>query len=83
MVSAPGTEGSNPLPSTEESVQIPVRAFWGPPVERCLARLYGPILMVNSLFVHLAMSATGEQGQGTERAEHVSDAECMMQPAAD
>jgi len=39
--------------------------------------------MVNSLFVHLAMSETGEQGQGTERAEHVSDAECTMQPAAD
>jgi len=39
--------------------------------------------MVNSLFVHLAMSETGEQGQGTERAEHVSDAEYTMQPAAE
>jgi quercetin dioxygenase-like cupin family protein len=35
------------------------------------------------LFAHLAMSETGEQGQGTDWAEHVSDAEYTMQPAAD
>jgi hypothetical protein len=27
------------------------------------------------LFAHLAMSETGEQGQGTDWAEHVSDAD--------
>jgi hypothetical protein len=31
----------------------------------------------------LAMSENGEQGQGPEWAERVSDAEYMMQPAAD
>jgi quercetin dioxygenase-like cupin family protein len=35
------------------------------------------------LFAHLAMSEAGEQGQGTDWAEHVSDAEYTMQPAAD
>ncbi|HKM69718.1 MAG TPA: PIN domain-containing protein [Stellaceae bacterium] len=35
------------------------------------------------LFVHLAMSQTGEQGQGTDWAEHVSDAEYTMQLAAE
>jgi hypothetical protein len=29
------------------------------------------------------MSETGELGQGTEWAEHVSDAEYTMQPSAD
>jgi quercetin dioxygenase-like cupin family protein len=35
------------------------------------------------LFAHLAMSENGEQGQGTDWAEHVSDTEYTMQPAAD
>ena len=35
------------------------------------------------LFAHLAMAETGEQGQGTDWAEHVSDAEYTMQLAAE
>jgi quercetin dioxygenase-like cupin family protein len=35
------------------------------------------------LFSHLAMSETGEQGQGTEWGEHVTDCEYTMQSAAD
>src|ERR1700751_4136087 len=35
------------------------------------------------LFAHLAMSENGEQGQGTDWGEHVSDAEYATQPAAD
>jgi len=33
------------------------------------------------LFSHLAMSENGEQGQGTDWAEHVSDAEYNMEPS--
>ena len=34
------------------------------------------------LFSHLAMSETGEQGQGTAWAEHVSDSEYKMEPSS-
>ena len=33
------------------------------------------------LFAHLAMSENGEQGQGTNWAEHVSDSDYKMEPA--